>query len=103
MNNKNFDVKLLSDLLKSHSMQNYFQTLTASHLRDKIATNNDSKIKIADYSEIQIPILRECSNDEFFTSINNVFATKFIVNEFQTEILISIKCDNIEFIRYGSI
>jgi hypothetical protein len=101
MNNSSFDVKLLRSqyLIKDHSMRKYFQDLRTFYLKDNIEAGY---IKISDLTCFTLPKeLKEY--DQFKQGVTNAFVVKFIVNEFTTDIIISILCANAEFIRCASI
>jgi len=99
INNSTFDIKLLESLKNNQNMKKYFQDICNTNLKDKI---KPGLIKISDLTDLTVPTLKECSFDELQKDVVNAFALKFIVNEFKTDIIISIACENIEYIYPSS-
>ena len=78
-------------------MKTYFQDIHTANLNNLI---KPSCLEITQLMDLNVPIITECSLEEFQkANTNNAFVVKFIVNEFKTDIIISIACQNIEFIR----
>ena len=100
LNKNNFDVKLLiRNPVISNSMKLYFEELEKSF--PKFKTEPQKNIRaILDLKEFEIPLnLHEIEIDNFQNNKDEGFAVKFISNEFNTEIIISINCKNVEFLH----
>ena len=102
LSKNNFDLNLLfRDPIKSHNMKGYFDDLKKSHLRTKLIPQINKKI--SDLKEFEIPQAKECSLEEFQKNKENAYTVKFIVNEFNTEIIISVNFKNMEFLHSATV